>query len=58
VTGASPLASPAPFSSVDPLGAAPIPSQAPADRAHGERAALARRVGACSLAVPLVPLWV
>lgn len=57
VIGAFLLAFPALFSIVNPIGAAPISSQVMADRTHGEGTALARRVGAHSLAVLLVSLW-
>ncbi len=51
------LAFPALFSIVNPIAGAFIFREATADRTHGERLTLARRVGTYSLLVMLVALW-
>ena len=51
------LAFPALFSIVNPIAGAFIFREATADRTHGERVKLARRVGLYSLLVMLVALW-
>jgi multiple antibiotic resistance protein len=51
------LAFPALFSIVNPIAGAFIFREATADRTHGERLKLARRVGLYSLLVMLVALW-
>ncbi len=51
------LAFPALFSIVNPVAGAFIFREATADRTHGERVKLARRVGLYSLLVMLVALW-
>lgn len=45
------------FSIVNPIGTAFIFSQVTAERSHGERAALARRIGLYSLLVMLGAIW-
>ena len=51
------LAFPALFSIVNPIAGAFIFRKATADRTHGQRVALARRVGVYALLVMLVALW-
>ena len=51
------LAFPALFSIVNPIAGAFIFREATADRTHGQRVALARRVGVYALLVMLVALW-